>query len=46
MISLLLTDDLIRSAYTKDIDGTLIFKQADFIDVFRYKDCSDNCYTR
>lgn len=46
LIKTLLSDDLIRSTYSIEIEGTTIFKQQEFIDYFRYKDYWDNSYTR
>ncbi|MGF2712599.1 DNA methyltransferase [Bacillus cereus] len=46
LISVLLSDDLIRSTYSLDIEGKTIFKQQDLIEFFRYKDYWDSSYTR
>lgn len=46
LMKLILTDDLIRLTYSKEIDGNIIFKQQELIEFFRYKDFWDNSYTR
>jgi len=46
IIKLLLSDELIRSTYTTEIEGVIIFKQHEFIDYFRYMDYWDSSYTR
>ncbi|MDV2686486.1 site-specific DNA-methyltransferase [Alkalihalophilus lindianensis] len=46
LMKLLLSDDFIRSTYSKEIAGAVLFKQQEFIDYFRYKDFWDNSYTR
>ncbi|MFP5109617.1 DNA methyltransferase [Neobacillus sp. C211] len=46
LMKLLLSDDLIRTTYSTEIGGTVIFKQQEFVDFFRYKDYWDSSYTR
>jgi adenine-specific DNA-methyltransferase len=46
IIKALLSDNLIKSTYSMEIEGTVVFKQHEFIDFFRYKDFWDSSYTR
>lgn len=46
LLKKLLADEVVKATYTTEIDGTIIFKQEEFIDFFRYKDYWNDSYTR
>lgn len=46
LLNRLLEDKEIKDTYSININGTIIFKQEDFIDFFRYKEYWNNSYTR
>ena len=46
LMELILSNELIRSTYSTEINGNIVFKQQELIEFFRYKDFWDSSYTR